>query len=140
VRIVKSLLNNMIKMDQFFTVFKLKYFLILWANTLSLVGATYKRGFELDNVHTSLFAVTHALRFSVFTSHILATDLSHVKSSLHRLIPFLPFLLNFFPLSSPELDPIPILAAYNPRYVTSARSPQKTPSSLVTERVHSYVA
>jgi hypothetical protein len=49
-----------------------------------------------------------------FSTRILATDLlqshshfkSHVKSSLHCLIPFFPFLLNHLRLPSPELDPI----------------------------------
>jgi hypothetical protein len=31
---------------------------------------------------------------------------SHVKSSFHSLIPFLPFLLNHLGLLPPELDPI----------------------------------
>jgi hypothetical protein len=47
--------------------------------------------------HTFQFTVTHALAFSVFTSRIMETDLqqphsnfkSHMKSSLHRLTPFL---------------------------------------------------
>jgi hypothetical protein len=63
--------------------------------------------------HTLQFIVTQALGFSVFTSRILATDLSqshykfksHIKSSLHSLIHFLPFLLNHLGLLSPELDP-----------------------------------
>jgi hypothetical protein len=87
---------------------------------LSCVGVTYRTGFGLDDLiyctlyihkvrdyrhynaiailHTFQFTVTHALVFSVFTSRILATDLSqshchfksHMKPSLHRLIPFLP--------------------------------------------------
>jgi hypothetical protein len=52
----------------------------------------------IADLHTLQFTVTHALGFSVFTS-ILATDLyqsychfkSHMKSSWHSLIPFLPF-------------------------------------------------
>jgi hypothetical protein len=67
----------------------------------------------IADLHTSQFTVTHALRFSVSTSRILATDLpeshcnfkSHMKSSCRSLIPFLPFLLNHLRLSSPELDP-----------------------------------
>jgi hypothetical protein len=51
-------------------------------------------------VHTFHFTVAHALRFSVFTSRILVTDLSqshcHFKSdtgsSCHSLSPFLPLL------------------------------------------------
>jgi hypothetical protein len=61
-----------------------------------------------------LHTITHAIGFSVLTSRILATDLSqshcnfksHVKSSLHRLIPFLTFLLNHLRLPSPELEPV----------------------------------
>jgi hypothetical protein len=60
------------------------------------------------------FTVAHALGLSVFSSCILATDLSqyhcnfksHMKSSLHCLIPFLPFTLNHLGLPSAELDPI----------------------------------
>jgi hypothetical protein len=52
--------------------------------------------------HTLQFTVTQALRFTVFTSRILATDLeqshcnfkSHMNSSFHRLIPFLPLYCN----------------------------------------------
>jgi hypothetical protein len=71
-------------------------------------------------LHTFQFTAAHALGFSVFTSRILATDLSqthchfesYVKSSWHRLIPFLPFLLNNLRLPSPELDPILFLLDY----------------------------
>jgi hypothetical protein len=60
-------------------------------------------------LHTLQFTVTHVLGFSVFTSRILATDLSQshchfksrMKSSMHSLIHFLPFRL-----PSPELDPV----------------------------------
>jgi hypothetical protein len=56
--------------------------------------------------------VPYALGFSVFTSRILATDLSlshchfrsHVKSSLHRRIPVLPFFLTHIGLPSPRLS------------------------------------
>jgi hypothetical protein len=78
---------------------------------------TYKKGLGLDDwiyctlyIHTVWdyrrysysihyqFTAAHALGFSVFTSRILATDLSqshcnfksHVKTSWHSLIPFLP--------------------------------------------------
>jgi hypothetical protein len=79
------------------------------------------------------FTVAQALGFSVFTTRILATDLSqshcnlksHMMSSLHRLIPFLPFLLNHLQPPSPELDPILILAAWDPRYIISGRSYRK---------------
>jgi hypothetical protein len=50
-------------------------------------------------LHTLQFPVAHALGFSVFTSRILWTDLwqshchfnSHMTTSWHSLIPFLPF-------------------------------------------------
>jgi hypothetical protein len=61
-------------------------------------------------LYTLQFTVAHALGFSVSTSRILATDFSqshchinsYTKSSLHRLIPFLPFLLSHLRLPSPE--------------------------------------
>jgi hypothetical protein len=87
-------------------------------NTDTCMGASFiKRGFGLDLLHLIhsyssgpqavqryccsthfQFTVAHALRFSVFTGRILATGLSqlhcnfksHVKSSCHSLIPFLP--------------------------------------------------
>jgi hypothetical protein len=92
--------------------------------TCSEVCVTYKTGFGLNDriyctlyihttgdykqysaiamIHTFQFTVTHTLGFSVFTSRILATDLSqshfhfksHINSSWYSLIPFLPFLLN----------------------------------------------
>jgi hypothetical protein len=102
---------------------------------LSRVGVTYKAGSGLDDwiywhfiystrdyrqysaiadLHTLQLTVTHATGIPVFTSHILATDLwpshwnfkSHMKSTFHSLIPFLPFLLIHLRLSSPKLNPI----------------------------------
>jgi hypothetical protein len=57
----------------------------------------YRQYNTIADLPTLQFTVTHTLGFSVFTSHILAMDLSqshrnfksHMKS-LHRLIPFLP--------------------------------------------------
>jgi hypothetical protein len=68
----------------------------------------------IADLHTWQLTVIHALGFSVFSSRILATDLSqshckfksHMKSFLHCLIPNLSFLLNHLRLPSPELDPI----------------------------------
>jgi hypothetical protein len=56
----------------------------------------YRQHSAIADLHTLLFTVLHALRFSVFTSRILATDLSqshcnfksHMKSSFHSLTPF----------------------------------------------------
>jgi hypothetical protein len=101
-------------------------------NILSRIRASYKMGFGLGDwiyctvyihifqdyrkysaiviLHIFQLTVAHALGFSVFTSRILATDLSqshcnvksHVKSSCHSGIPFLPFLQ--FPIPKTRLD------------------------------------
>jgi hypothetical protein len=84
-------------------------------------------------LHALQFTVARALGFSVFTSRILATDLSqshyklnsHMKSSLHHVIPFLRLLLSHLRLPSPELDPILILAAWDPRYIACSRIHRK---------------
>jgi hypothetical protein len=103
---------------------------------LSRIGVTYKTGFGLDDwiyftlyihtvrvyrqysaiadLHTFQSTVAHTLGFSIFTNRIPATDLSqshchfksHMKSSFHNPIPFLPFFLYHLGLPSPELDPI----------------------------------
>jgi hypothetical protein len=73
----------------------------------------YRQYSAIVDLHALKFIVIHALRFSVCTSRIPATDISqshcnlksHKKSSRHSLIPFLPFLLNQFRLLFPELDP-----------------------------------
>jgi hypothetical protein len=75
----------------------------------------YRRYSAIAILHTVQFTVAHALWFSVLTSCILATDVSqsrcnfrsHMKSSWHNRIPFLPFILNHLLLSSSELDTIP---------------------------------
>jgi hypothetical protein len=99
---------------------------IVFVNIRTLVTmccVTYKTGFELDDwicctlfthtqlgttgnysaiaiLHTLQFTVTHTLGFAVFTSPILATDLSqshfksHMKSSTHSLIPFFSLFYN----------------------------------------------
>jgi hypothetical protein len=87
----------------------------------------------IADLYTFQFTVAHELGFTILTSRILATDLSqshchfnsHVKSTLHRRIPFLPFLLNHLRLPSPELDPITILATWDPRYMASERTYRK---------------
>jgi hypothetical protein len=66
----------------------------------SLIHTTwnYRQYSTIAVLHTFQFTVAHALGFSVFTSRILAPDLSqshchfksHVKSSLQSRIPFLP--------------------------------------------------
>jgi hypothetical protein len=104
---------------------------------LSRVWVTHKRGFRFEDwiyfilyihtfrdhrqysaiaiLHTFQFTAGDALGFSVFISRILAADLSQshcnfkspVKSSVHRLIPSLPFLLSHLRLPSSELDQFP---------------------------------
>jgi hypothetical protein len=62
----------------------------------------YRQHSAIADLHTFQFTVTHALGFSVFTSRILETDLSqshcnfksHMKSSFHSLIHFLPLFCN----------------------------------------------
>jgi hypothetical protein len=59
----------------------------------------YRQYSTIADLQTLQFTVTHALGFSESTSRMLETDLqqspcqfkSHMKSSLHRLIPFLHF-------------------------------------------------
>jgi hypothetical protein len=93
----------------------------------------YRQYSAIADLHTLQFTPTHALGFSVFTSRILSTDLSqshcyfnsHMKASWHSLIFFLQFLLNYFQLPSPELCPIPILAAWGPLYIASRRTDRK---------------
>jgi hypothetical protein len=90
------------------------------------------------------FIFTQPLGFSVFNSRILATDLSqsrcnfttHMKSSSHRLIPFLPFFSVTFHCnlqnstqSSRLLSCTPSRLLTAPFYNPSARTPRKTPCS-----------
>jgi hypothetical protein len=55
-----------------------------------------RRNRAVADLHTLQFTVTHALGFSIFTSRVLVTDfnavlipVSHMKPTLHNLIPFL---------------------------------------------------
>jgi hypothetical protein len=133
---------------------------------------TYKTGFGLDDwiyctlyvhttryymqysavpiLHTLSFTAAHALGFSVFTSRILATDLSlfqcnfnsKVTFSLHHLIPFLflfcncqfrrlePILFRLWfraPCHSASTDPVLLSTSHN----HFARTPRKTQSRVV---------
>jgi hypothetical protein len=102
----------------------------------------------IANLHALQFTITHALGFSVFSSRILATDLSqthcnfksHVKSSCHSLIPFFPLFCSCHlrRLYSTALDYFyysyykrPSLSLYNP----SAWTPRKEPV-LLRRRVY----
>jgi hypothetical protein len=49
-----------------------------------------------------------------------------MNSSLHNLIPFLPFLLNHLRLPSQETPSILILSVFDPRYIASGLIQQKT--------------
>jgi hypothetical protein len=74
----------------------------------------YRQYSTVALLHTFQFTIAHALGFSVFTSRILAMDFSqshcnknsHMKSSWHNLIPFLPSPLNHLLLPSPEHDAV----------------------------------
>jgi hypothetical protein len=94
-------------------------------------------------LHTFQFTVAHALGFSVFTSRILATDLSqshcnfnsHMKSSWHSLIHFLPFLQLAIPKirlhSTTVLCSFYYISPAEHFYNHFARTPRKTPTSIV---------
>jgi hypothetical protein len=90
------------------------HWMIVFIDTLYTQLGTSGNYTTIADIHTLQFTVTHALGFPVFTSRILATDLSqshcnfksYMKSSLHSLIPSLPFLLNHPGLPFPELDPV----------------------------------
>jgi hypothetical protein len=79
----------------------------------------YRQYSSIAVLHTFQFKVTHAIRFSVFTSRILATDLSqshchfksHMKFSFHSPIPFLPL---FCSCQFRRLDSIQFLAGWVP--------------------------
>jgi hypothetical protein len=83
--------------------------------TFTQLGCTCNYS-DIADLHTLEFTVIHALRFSVFISGILATDLSqshfhfksHMKSSLHSLIHFLLFLLQL-PIPKTRLNSIPLI-------------------------------
>jgi hypothetical protein len=82
--------------------------------TYTFTIRNYRQYSAIAILRTSQFTVAHALGFSVFTSRILATDLSHshcnlkshVKSSGHSLIHFLPLFCSwqFRRLNSTALD------------------------------------
>jgi hypothetical protein len=113
----------------------------------------YRQQSAITILHTLQFTPAQALGFSVFTSRILATDYNSLgvnsnhtgKSSCDSLIPFLSFLLRHLRLSSPELthfcfdysSVLRLLYFYftsvlqNTFYNHTARTPGKTPSSIV---------
>jgi hypothetical protein len=74
---------------------------------------------------------THALEFSDFTSRILATDLSqsrchfnsHMKSSLHCLIFFLPFLQLPIPKTRPDCSRLLFYSPFCTLLVLSCTGP-----------------
>jgi hypothetical protein len=118
----------------------------------------YRQYSAIANQHTFHFTVAHTLGFSAFTSRILATDFSqshcncksHMKSSLHHLIPFLPLFCSCqFNSSAPNpypgrlasrnstlhsLDYCYILP--NTSYDHFARTTKKTRPVLLTKRVY----
>jgi hypothetical protein len=109
----------------------------------------YARYSAIAILHTFQFTADHTLGFSVFTSRILATDLSqshcnfksHVKSSCHSLIPknwlngYLYSLLEFMRQLHLLLYRCLILVAANSEYSTQldySRFLLYTPSRLLT--------
>jgi hypothetical protein len=124
----------------------------------------YRQYSDIAHLHTLQLTVTHALGFSVFTSRILATDLSqlhchfksHIKSSVRSLIPFLPLFCScqFRRFDSIQFlcSQVHILSGWRPetRLFTSrlltlfyrtlhynhfARTPRKTQPLLLMRRV-----
>jgi hypothetical protein len=115
--------------------------MIGFIDTLYTVLDDYRQYSAVAILHTFQFTVAHALGFPAFCNRILATDLSqshwqfisHMKSSFHSLIHFLPFLLNHLPTVisgtlpnsrlqlTVKLDYFS-MALYNPL----ARTPRKT--------------
>jgi hypothetical protein len=110
----------------------------------------------LSLINTLQFTVTHAPGFSVFTSHILATDLSYcnfksyTESSLFSLIPFLPLFCNSRHNSIPLLlssfpgrlafETRVTLLNWNSLYKHFVRITRKTQSLLLTRSVYWSVA
>jgi hypothetical protein len=100
--------------------------MIGFVDTLCTVLGTTDNCNATAILHTSQFTVTHALGFSVFNSRLLAMDLqqspchftSHMKSSLHRLIPFLPLFCNC------QLNSISLLPSSYPGWLESRNSTQ----------------
>jgi hypothetical protein len=105
---------------------------------------------DIAILHILQFTVAHALGLSVLTSRTLATDLSqqshrhfksHMKSTLHRLSPFCQLFCScqFRRLDSASLDYCCVLRG-TPSYLltvpfhkSSARTPRKTPPSIVND-------
>jgi hypothetical protein len=88
---------------------------------------------QVTVTHTSILSL---LRFPLLVSwqwfhkshcHIR----SHMKSSLHSLIPFLPFLLDHLWLPTPELHSILILPTWDCRNIASGCTHRNTSYSLV---------
>jgi hypothetical protein len=118
----------------------------------------YRQYSAVASLHTFQFTVTHALGFSVLTSRILATDLSqsrynfksHMKSSFHSLIPFLPLFcscqLSSFPSSYPGRLASRTRPSYFPLYCWTllynhfVLTAQKTQPILLKRRVYWSVA
>jgi hypothetical protein len=96
----------------------------------------------IADLHTLQFTVAHALGFSVFTSRILATDISqshcnfklHSKSSCHSLIlscRFFSTTLDCHFQNSTHFFTTTNCSLRTCRFIASGRIPHKTPSSLV---------
>jgi hypothetical protein len=121
-----------------------------WLDLMHLIHTTrdYRQYSAIAVLHTLEFTVPHALRFLVFTSRILATDLSqsrwhfksHMKTSYHSLTHFLPLFCDcqFRILDTTTLSYCSLLLLLFKRhslsvYDPSARTPRKTPSSIIKD-------
>jgi hypothetical protein len=108
----------------------------------------YRQYSAISELHILQFTVTHAIGSPVFSSRILATDLSqshcnfksHVKSFCHSLITFFPFLQLPIPktrLSSSRLLSTTVVKSVPSSdcalYKPSARTPRKTQFSIVND-------
>jgi hypothetical protein len=122
---------------------------------IGFIDTLYTQFGTTGNTALLLITVTHVLVFSLFTSRILATDFitvchfkSHIRSSFHSLIHFLPLfcdcqLRSNFPSSYPgkqaletRLDATPTTTSFGTLlYNHCARTTQKTQRPYCWENV-----
>jgi hypothetical protein len=102
--------------------------MIGFIDTLSTVLGTTCNYSSISDLHTSQFTVTHALRFSVFTSRILATDASvslllqiTYEVFLAQSNSFLTIILQL-PIPKTQLNSISLLPSSYPGRLASRNS------------------
>jgi hypothetical protein len=103
-------------------------------DSLCTISLNYKKYRAIADLHTFQFTVAHALRFSVSTSRILATDLNagtitsnhwqyHLLPTRHSTgtpLPILQFLY-WTVLTCTQLSPWFTASIYDSRYIDAAR-------------------